>query len=279
MRHTGTTVTTWDLDSSFRSLRPLVLWTARLPALVRERFHSRELFRGTVFGLTAAGALAIAVGIPTRANSYRNYSAGTGWSVDSAAVANSVRGALVFVRESWGSQLIARMWALGLSRTDASWLFRRIDTCQLDGAILALETKPRDASANLFASLAPLASDSLQVIGSPFSPRTQERYKPGVVYGDRCRARIADDLRGVTQLHRAMASNRAGNTYMRTLQGRDTLMIAAHPTREVYLLAPADSLEPLPLRFTKLSVDSLLLAARLESAAPALGVSAAPASR
>ena len=43
------------------------------------------------------------------------------------------------VRESWGAQLLARLWALGLPRPVADRYYRTIDSCLLDRALGSLE--------------------------------------------------------------------------------------------------------------------------------------------
>lgn len=244
----------------------LVLWVVRLPGLLKGRFGAGMAYRGTLFGYAVAGALAVGIGIPSRAKAYHHFALVNGWDVDSAAVAGSVRHSLVLVRESWGSQVVARMWAAGLSRADASWLFRRIDTCQLDQALSRLEREPRADSASIRTTLHALTADSARLVASPFSPLTQERFLPGATYAPSCLSRIADDRRGFTQLFRTFAADRAGNTYVRSLAGRDTLLLAAHPDLPLYLLAPADAASPLPLRFTPVARDSVYAAARMRPA-------------
>ena len=81
------------------------------------------------FALVVSAAIALVMSIPYRALEYRTGYLPMRIDYDSLAQARGVRNAIVFVREAWGSQLIARMWALGVSRTDTESIYRAVDAC------------------------------------------------------------------------------------------------------------------------------------------------------
>jgi hypothetical protein len=53
-----------------------------------------------------------------------------------------------------------------------------------------------------------------------------------------------------------------GTLYARDLHERDTLLLAEHPDREVWLLRPADSTSGAVPRFERVDRDSIIAAAR-----------------
>jgi hypothetical protein len=178
------------------------------------------------------------------------------WDADRAAAASGVQNALVLVRESWGAQLVARMWALGVSRSETEFLYHRVDACALDQAIARLEQRSAHnaAATEAFRSLLP---DSTRLVASPFSPDSTERFLPGSRYSERCLARINDDRAGFTLLTPLLLARGGGNIYARDLHERDTLLLQAYPDRPVYLLRPASAEVGQPPRLYPLSRDSL----------------------
>lgn len=245
----------------FPLLPVLSIWTARLPALVRARLGNGMVYRAVWGTLGISLLLALGVSIPIRARQYAHGLLTMRWNADRAAERAGVRNALVFVRESWGSQLVARLWALGISRSDAELLYRNIDSCQLDSTVQGLEERRAEQPVAL-ASLNLLLRDSSSVVASPFSPDTTEGFRRGVVYTRRCLARIDEDRSGFTVMPPLLLARRADILYARDLHARDSVLLAAHPNRAVYLLAPRGAAEGSPPEFTRLSRDSLLKAWR-----------------
>ena len=243
-------------------LAPLLsLWTARFPAYVHERLGDGLPLRTTVYSLAAATAIATISLVPQRARQYAAGLTTMRWDADAAAREAGVERGLVFVRESWGSQLVARLWALGLTRAQAERLYARVDACLLEQGLGRLEQQGMrgQAAADAFA---PLMRDSLRVRPSTLSPDASERMLPGARYTPRCLERIADDRRGFTLLTPLFLAGSDGTLYARDLHERDTLLLAAHPEREVWLLRPADSSSGAVPRFEKLDRDSVVAAAR-----------------
>lgn len=243
-------------------LAPLLsLWTARFPAFIHERAGDGLPLRTTVYSLAAAAAIATVALVPDRARQYAAGLTTMRWDADAAARDAGVRRGLVFVRESWGSQLVARLWALGLTRAQTERLYARVDACLLEQGLERLERQGvrGQAAADAFA---PLMRDSLRVMPSTLSPDVSERVLPGARYTSRCLQRITDDRRGFTLLTPLLLAGADGTLYARDLHERDTLLLAAHPDREVWLLRPADSVSGSVPRFEKVSRDSILQAAR-----------------
>ena len=239
----------------------LALWTARFPALIHERVGEGLLLRTTVYTLAAAAVISSVSLVPTRARQYAAGLTTMRWDADAAAREAGVNRGLVFVRESWGSQLVARLWALGLTRAQAERLYARVDGCLLEQGISRLELQGirGQSAADAFA---PLMRDSLRLISSTLSPDASERILPGARYTPRCLARIADDRRGFTLLTPLLLAGSDGTVYARDLHERDTLLLAKYPDRDVYLLRPADSVSGSVPRFEKVNRDSIFRAAR-----------------
>jgi hypothetical protein len=243
-------------------LAPLLcLWTARFPAYVHARLGDGLPLRTTVYSLAAATAIATISLVPQRARQYAAGLTTMRWDADVAAHDAGVRGGLVFVRESWGSQLVARLWALGLTRPQAERLYARVDACLLEQGLERLERQGirGQAAADAFA---PLMRDSLRVMPSTLSPDVSERMLPGARYTPRCLQRITDDRRGFTLLTPLFLAGSDGTLYARDLHERDTLLLAEYPMRSVWLLRPADSSSGAAPRFERLDRDSIFAAAR-----------------
>jgi hypothetical protein len=236
---------------------PIALWTARFLPLLAERFgEGGTVHRAGVYGLACAALIAIGVSIPFRARLYAASYPTTRFDADSAAAASGVENALVFVRESWGAQMVARMWALGISRSDAEHLYWQSDACELEEGILRAEANGLHGQEAL-ASLEPLMHPTGTTQPSPFSPDSSERYVPGTTYTARCMKHIAKDRAGFTLFAPFLLAHGGGNIYARDLGEQNPLLIAMYPKRPVYLLKPESSEVGAPFRFYPLSRDSL----------------------
>ena len=229
-----------------RFLTPLVpvlcLWSARAGRALREIGVPAAAHRAWVVAMSTGAVVALFVGLPVRARAYANSSMALRWNVEAASGAAGVRDAVVFVRESWGSALIARMWALGVSRPATEHLYSRVDACRLERAITALEgSAVRDTAATV--ELLALANRAGPVIPSPYSPDASERFEPGMSYDAGCQARIAEDRAGFT-LYVPLTLARDGNLYLRDLgPARNRAAIAREGGKRAYLLRP-DSASP-----------------------------------
>ncbi|HEY7861093.1 MAG TPA: hypothetical protein VIB98_06575 [Gemmatimonadaceae bacterium] len=242
----------------------LALWTARLPLIVRDRWGSGARFRGTIAAYAVSAIGALTIGIPARAHEYEKIGPLERWDASDAAALAGARNALVLVRESWGGQLIARLWALGISRSDASFLYRRVDTCVLSGRLDAVESRGLRGDAAL-AALAPLMADSARLLPSPFSPRTGERALPGLEYGPSCRSHIAENAAGFLPYQPFIVARGNGNVFARDLGARDTILLAEHTGAPVYSVRV--DLQPggRGVFIERVSRDSIVAAARASS--------------
>lgn len=234
----------------------LVLWSARAVPLLRERGVSPRVWRGAVYASLLAAPLAVLTGVPIR---WRQYAAGftkIRWDVDAEAERAGVRDALIFVRESWGSQVVARLWAAGIPRTEGEMYYRRVDTCRLDQALDALD-RMRVSGDSARALLQPLLADSARLIASPYSPDFTERIDTTLNYPLRCRQRIAEDRLGFMVFPPLLLAGANGNVFARDLHARDALLLAQYPGRPLYLLRPATTAASTRTIIEKLSPDSV----------------------
>lgn len=236
----------------------LVLWSARLPAVLRERFPTGELLhRGVGFATMSALLLTSFMSLPYRALQYKNGFLPMRVDFDAMAERQGVRDAIVFVREAWGAQMIARMWALGVTRSQAESIYRAVDACVLDGALRSLEqsgTRNGDA----YRQLQAVTGDSARLQTGLLSPDKWLRGLPGKRYPEDCSKRILEDRAGFTLATSTLAHPpRQNNIFARDLHARDTVLIQQYPGRPLYLLRPASSEIGAELVLERLRPDSL----------------------
>ncbi len=253
-------------------LPALVLWTARFPSsLLGARLpvraaawraaHAAEARTFVHAFLWTGAVMATGFSLPVRVTQYRSGLTSTRVDYSSAAAGAGVRDALVIVRESWGAQLVARMWSAGVSRSASETLYARVDACALDRTLRDIEAiGARDAVAE--SRLWPLINDSALVRGSPFSPDSTEKYRPGAPYDAVCVARMNDDRSGYVHFAPLLLERANGNVYARDLQARDSLLLRDFPERQVYLLRHLGPAADAPLEWLPLRRDSLLRAWR-----------------
>lgn len=233
-------------------LPALVLWSARFALAVRERFARGSLPRLAIAVTLGSGAAYAAVSIAlVRVPEYRNGMTSMRVAIERESARAGVRDALVLVKESWGAQLVVRMWALGVSRSDAEVLYRNADACKLELTIGALEREgARGAAAR--ARLAPLQADSASLVKSDRSPDYTERMLPGWIYPPVCEARIAEDQGGFSHLAPLRLAT-DGNIYARWLPGREREIAARYPGRPVFRLIREGSVLEAPYRWERLT--------------------------
>lgn len=229
----------------------LVLSSARLPLVLRDRlprtFPAALALRAT---LAAGAAYALVTIVVVRAPQYRNGMTSMRVDVASAARAAGVQDALVLVKESWGAQLMIRMWAAGISRSDAEVLYRNSDACKLELVLAGIEGDGVRGDAAR-ARLVPLRADSSALVKSTRSPDFTERMLPGYAYAPVCEARLAADATGFSHFA-PFRLVRDGNVYARWLPGREEEIMAAFPERSVYLLGRAGTGVEAPPTWTRL---------------------------
>jgi hypothetical protein len=217
----------------------LVLWTARGWRAVTTASAGRPaVARGLRVAMWSAAAYAVVTLAVVRIPLYRNGL--QSMRVDGAAAARAnVRNALVLVQESWGAQLLVRMWDVGVPRPDAEVIYRNVDACVLEEALAGLEAgEVRGIPA--VAVLQPLMVDSARLVRSDLSPDFTQRRLPGLDYTARCVARLEEDRAGYL-LYAPWRLVQDGNVYARWLPGREGEIAAAFPGRAVYRLRRASS--------------------------------------
>jgi hypothetical protein len=233
----------------------LVIWTARLPSIVRGRFALVGADRVVLLAYGVSAVVALMLAVPFRSRQYANGLMSMRHDYIAPAEAAAAHDALILVRESWGAQLIARLWGLGVSRSVAEGLYRTIDACVLELTISRLEADGvRGQGAT--ARLQPLAVDSLRLIESQLSPDKTERMLPGFAYPPLCRRRIIEDRAGYSFLAPLLARAMGSNVYARDLHGRDSLLLDRYPGRPVFLLRAASSDVGAALVVERLHLDS-----------------------
>ena len=221
----------------FPLLPLLSLWTARFPALVRERVGSGIAYRATCYGIAVAGVMAVAVSVPARVREYGHSFVPMRLDYLAAARQSHVDNALIFVRESWGTQLMARMWSLGVPRSETELLYGKVDACLLEQRLTALERAgTRDTAA--LTALVPLLADSARTVRSPYSLDVTERYLPGTAYTPTCVQRLTEDRVGFTLLAPLLAVDWGTNVYARDMHERNLALVRQYPNRPLYLLRP-----------------------------------------
>jgi hypothetical protein len=237
-------------------LPALALWSARLYAEWRARWGRGESYRVLVASSVVCALIAAGLSIPLRAGQYRSGLKTMRWDLEGAARAAGVRDALVFVRESWGAQLMVRLWAVGLSHQESQAVYRWVDACAIERGLDSLErTGGRDAAAR--AVLLPLLADSARVVQSPFSADSSERVLPGSRYGPRCVRRLQEDHAGFTVYLPFIVAESDNVIYARDLHARDSVLLARYPSRPVFLVHPPTDGDGVPPQFWRVSRDSL----------------------
>jgi hypothetical protein len=237
----------------FPLLPLLVLWSARAVPLLRERLGQRSttwhaVRAAGIAGLAYAAVTLVLVRVPT----YRNGMTSMRFDLESESERAGVRDALVLVQESWGAQLVVRLWAAGISRADTEVLYRNVDACVLEMTLRGIEIDGVNG-ADALSRIRPFLADSARLVPSDRSPDFTEKMLPGVRYPALCDARIADDQKGF--LHLApwrLAQD--GNVYARWLPGREVEIAAAFAGRPVYRLRKAGSGIGAPLVWERLEL-------------------------
>ncbi|MBM4192921.1 MAG: hypothetical protein FJ202_00880 [Gemmatimonadetes bacterium] len=225
----------------------LVLSCAWAADALQRRTVSRSFVRVWISASVVATLMvAAANGIPTRAAQYSSGLISMRQDYGSEALRAGARNALVFVRESWGAQVIARLWALGVSRAATATLYSRVDTCVLDSAVASLEGGAA-RGADVERALRPLLLDSARVVASSISPDTTERMIAGRTYGGECAARVQEDRTGYALYPPFLLDRTSGNRYARSLGSRDTLLLRRYPDLPAFLVTRSgvDGLAPL----------------------------------
>jgi hypothetical protein len=237
----------------FALLPVFVLWSVRGVLALRTRVGEQSpAWHGVMGGLGVGALYAVVTIFAVRAPTYKNGLLSMRIDIEAEAAEAKVSDAVVLVQESWGAQLMVRLWALGVTRSDTELLYRHVDACRLEMAISALEARGvREVEAR--AQLQPLLADSALVVRSDLSPDPTERVQPGVRYTPKCIARIMEDRRGFL-LYAPWRLARDSNVYARWLPGREREVFSQYPGRPVYRVRRAGIAVDAPLVWERLTL-------------------------
>ncbi len=214
------------------------------------------LARRALGGALVTGVLVgLVVLLPIRVRQYQQGMISLRWNPDAELERAGVKDALVLVRESWGSELLVRLWALGVSRPAAEHYYRAIDPCVLEQTIGGLERSAADSTRAL-AALEPLVRDSIRLVRSGESSDPTLRRLPGFAYSALCNERLAEDASGFTLFAPNLLSRRTDVRFVRDLHGRDSLLLAGYDG-PVYVLKPSSPAVGAVPQFYPVQVDSL----------------------
>jgi hypothetical protein len=237
----------------------LVLWTVRAMPAVRE--HLERLGDGRAYRVVAFGALAC---VPLvlfnfsviRAQQVRNWYPSMRFDIEADAGDQGIQDAIIFVRESWGAELIVRLWAIGISRSDAEQYYRRIDSCQLFLTGLRLQAAGiRGAEAR--DSLQRLLVDSARVVRSNLSPDVTLMALNGAEFPEICQRRIVQDWEGFTVFAPHLLAEVKGNRFVRDLRERNAVLRGEWTGQPIYLMRPDGPKVGAKPRFIRLHPDSV----------------------
>lgn len=241
----------------------MVLWTVSLPGAVmafvarRGRAVSPGIARWGVAALAASALIAAFVNAPARGRAYAAGLISSRANWEEALRDLDPEKSLVFVRETWGAQLMARLWRIDVDRGFAELSYSRSDACALDRALRELESNAARGEAARI-SLIPLLRDSLRLVRSPYSPDDSERLLPGASYDSVCAARISEDVAGSTLMAPLIAARGWGLPIARDLGPMNGHLVDPYPGRDLYLLRTRGSESGAPLELLPISRDSVL---------------------
>lgn len=231
----------------------LAYWTARLPSVIRSRGVSWNVQRSTLI----AGWVAILIGIaqlwPVRYAGHRQAAMSTPARYEEVARRAGVSGATIVVRESWDAQLMARMWAVGITRPEAERIYRTVDACLLDTSLDSVER--RGGGAERLKQL--LGAQQVDVDSlKPLRTRTGSslRFLPGATYTQVCARRLAEAEEGWTLWEPALLVD-DGNTWLRDLHSLSSPGV--NRGAPLWILRP-DSTRSELVRLERLPWDSVL---------------------
>lgn len=228
-----------------------ILWSARGARwlVTRAEEQGRAGRAALRAGMSVAVVLTVVRIATERVPQYSNHMSSLRFDIAREARAAGVSHALVFVRESWGTQLVARLWGRGVPRNLAERIYRQSDACRLDQALRDIEARGQRGP-EAIRRLDALRADSARVMRSPISPDVSEGFRPGTPYDARCVAGITADRSG-TALYTPFRLVRDGNVYARWLPERLGELAARYPDRPVYLVGRAGTAPDAPLTWTR----------------------------
>ncbi len=240
----------------YTAVPAFVVLAARAPGAIAERIGSvGRTMAYAVMPLAVACALtglAGPIGVPARLAEYR----GGQWELkeDIAAQARHAHlgRALVFVHEGWGARLMARMWAIGVSRAGAEHLLATSDACALELGTEAEERHPPADTVGLAARLAaatPNAARRELRLRGDVTPDITLRFASAAALPSPCVSEAQADSIGMSLYPPFLTLNHVGRdgrvggdvVYVRDLGPRNEELRARFGDREWYRYRPRQS--------------------------------------
>lgn len=157
----------------FTALPTLIVFVARAPSFVAQRWTGYAPRAALVFVLACLVVSWTAPSTPFAVQDMarRVRDNRRALKVDLAAIVRDagVDRALVFIREPFSTRVLHRMWAAGVSRSDAAQLLARSDACSLLSAVRSAEGDTT-ASASVTAECEREIADDARLGGGAFGP-------------------------------------------------------------------------------------------------------------
>jgi len=119
----------------------------------------------------------------------------------------------VFVHEGWGARLMARMWALGVTRIEAEKILPASDACALEMALLWEESPPLADSAGRAARLLAATPPEARPALRPRPDLTYDetlRFADGGPFTAQCREELVADTAGTSLYPPFLIRNQIG---------------------------------------------------------------------
>lgn len=240
----------------YTAVPAFVILAARAPAAVAARVGSvgramayLVLPAAAVVALAGAGA---PVGVPSRVAEYRSGQ----WELKTD-IAREVRHAhlahaLVFVHAGWGARLMARLWAAGVTRSDAERLLATSDACALELAVEREEHHPAPDTVGLAARLTAATPPAVR---ARLAPRPALSADPTLLFGPEpalaptCASQAAADSVGMSLFPHFLPLDRVGRdghvdgdvVFVRDLGAHDQVLRATYGDRTWYRYRPRRS--------------------------------------
>ncbi len=231
----------------FTAVPWLVILVARTAVLLRR--SGRTVYPGVTSGLLAVCffglvmVLGLAFITPGRVRAYRLATPIFDLHPDRAARRAGIHDAVVVVPDGWGTRLVTRMWALGISAPRSTRLYAAIDACTLEQA---LDRAAVDSSGRAQALL-PATLDSLAALGRPgvrasVTADPNLRLPPRGPLAPECGRELARDAGGFLEFSPLLYLDRPSLdgdvVWARDLGPWNGPLFARYPGRTLYRYAP-----------------------------------------
>lgn len=245
----------WHRDWFYgpRFLFSAVPWVVILLArsLVVLRRSGREIYPGVTSGHATAFAAGVVLLLglvaitPDTVSAYRHATPVFDLHPDRAARRASIGHAVVVIPDGWGSRIIARMEALGVSPPRAMRLYAAIDACALEQALDATALDATgSARMRLVGTLDSLAALKAPGVRTGATEDPNLRLPTGSPLPGVCRAELARDSAGFLEFAPFLYLNRplldGDIVWARDLGPWNAALFARYPDRGLYRYAPRE---------------------------------------